>query len=178
MSFVRSDGGGSSFDQPPITGFWTWDIKRDVVHGDANLAEYFGFSLDEMARGAPIQEYVSNVHPVDQPRVADAIQRSVAERIPFRVRYRVNSRSLGMREILAIGRCYYDAEGAPLLFPGWFVDITDKNTAHGAGLKIAAHHVEQAKAVTGSLGQEFVELLLENVLLELQTLISRHDGAA
>jgi hypothetical protein len=27
---------------PPVSGFCTWDVARNVVYGDANLGDYFG----------------------------------------------------------------------------------------------------------------------------------------
>jgi hypothetical protein len=40
---------------PPIDGFWTWDIKRNRVYGDANLSDYFGLTLEEFSHGAPLE---------------------------------------------------------------------------------------------------------------------------
>ncbi|TJV08697.1 MAG: hypothetical protein E5Y35_17735, partial [Mesorhizobium sp.] len=40
---------------PPIDGFWTWDIKRDRIYGDANLSAYFDLTLEEFSHGAPLE---------------------------------------------------------------------------------------------------------------------------
>jgi len=45
------DRGNVHMRYPPIDGFWTWDIKRDRVNGDANLSAYFDLTLEEFSHG-------------------------------------------------------------------------------------------------------------------------------
>ncbi|MBZ9763254.1 hypothetical protein LB553_20550 [Mesorhizobium sp. CA8] len=42
-------------------GFWTWDIRRGRVYGDANLSDYSGFTLDEFSHGAPLERCMQSI---------------------------------------------------------------------------------------------------------------------
>jgi len=168
----------SSVNYPELSGFWTWDVKRNRVYGDANLAEYFGLTIEELASGASIERYVGGIFPDDRARVQAAIRRAVALCSDFQEEYRVHTMSRGMRRILAIGHCYRDEDGNPAHYPGWFVDITDNKLSGTTALRMAAHHVRQARDAAKAAHQNLVAYLLDNVLEEIQSILDkgRRDG--
>src|SRR5882724_10041741 len=65
---------------PPIDGFWTWDIKRNRVYGDANLSDYFGLTLDEFSHGASLERCMQSIEVEDRLRVHTAIRKAVEKR--------------------------------------------------------------------------------------------------
>src|SRR5690606_6924533 len=85
-----------------ISGTWTWDVQRDLIFGDVNLGDYFGLSADEFARGVPIERCIQSIVSQDRQRVKAAINSAVYDNVPFREIYRVQSRTRGIRKILAI----------------------------------------------------------------------------
>jgi len=153
---------------PPIDGFWTWDIKRDRVYGDANLSDYFGLTLDEFSHGAPLERWMHNVDRDDRPRVRLAIRRAIERRSPFSEVYRVRSEKMGLRKILAVGQCYVDEVGEAALYPGWFVDLTKDAVCEEQALGEIQNHVGQAKAIARSIGHDMLSYLLDNIEEEVE----------
>lgn len=155
-------------DHRQISGTWTWDVQRDLIFGDVNLGDYFGLSEDEFARGVPIERCLRSIVPQDRQRVKEAINFAVYDSIPFREVYRVQSRTRGIRKILAIGRCYMDASGEPRHYPGWFLDISEPAQSGETALKFAADHINCIREVAVSAGEELIGYLLDNVLEEIR----------
>jgi hypothetical protein len=166
----------TSANYPELSGFWTWDVKRNRVYGDANLAEYFGLTIEELASGAALERYLAAIFPDDRARVAAAIQRCVALCSDFQEEYRVRTMSRGVRRIMAVGHCYRDDNGDPAHYPGWFVDITEHELSGMTALRLAAHHAKQARDAAKSAHHNLVAYLLDNVLEEIQTILDAEDG--
>jgi PAS domain S-box-containing protein len=164
----------------PVSGFFTWDIKQNKVYGNPTLTEYFGFKLEDATRGLPLEAFEEHMHPDDRQRVSRAIREAVEHRTPFRETYRVLSASGGTRHILAEGQCHYAESGEPLIFPGWFVDVTDGRNAEVVALRIAAHFCELASDAAMSVRHEVIVYLLDMVLAEIDQILgtSKLDGGA
>lgn len=153
---------------PSITGFWTWDVKLDLVHGDANLFDYFALSVDEFARGTNLSRFLEAIVITDRDRVAASISRSVALKTGFRETYTVATTSHGLRTIMAVGHCYTDEAGEPAQYPGWFLDITNPVRFQQNALQVAADYVEHARDMAMASGQDFISYLLDNALEHIE----------
>jgi PAS domain-containing protein len=153
---------------PPIDGFWTWDIKRDRVYGDANLCAYFGLTLEEFSHGAPFDSWMQSVDRDDRSRVQLAIRNAIEQKGGFREVYKVRSAKMGLRKILAVGQCHVDGTGEAALYPGWFVDLTQDSASEEHSLREIDSHVEQAKEIAQSIGHDMLSYLLDNIQEEVQ----------
>jgi hypothetical protein len=160
---------------PPVSGFWTWDVARNVVYGDANLGDYFGLTRNEFVHGAPLENFVARIDEKDRARVSASIQHAIANRDTFREKYTLHSASRGQRTISAVGRCYFDDNGEPALFPGWFVDISDTHTSRRTALRTAEHHIDQARTIAQTLDEELLCYMLEMSMVELSEVLDRTD---
>ena len=69
------------------------------------------------------------LHPEDRERTRQAVDRCMAERIQYDVEYRTVAPDGRWRWINAIGRGFYDAQGAPYRFDGITIDITRRKLA-------------------------------------------------
>lgn len=153
---------------PPIDGFWTWDIKRDRIYGDANLSAYFDLTLEEFSHGAPLERWMQSIEREDQSRVRLAIRKAIERRSGFREVYKVRSQKMGLRKILAVGQCYVDGMGEAALYPGWFVDLTQDAACEEHALRDIHNHVEQATEIAQSIGNDMLSYLLDNIQEEIQ----------
>ncbi|TPN81954.1 hypothetical protein FJ987_25275 [Mesorhizobium sp. CU2] len=153
---------------PPIDGFWTWDIKRDRVYGDANLSAYFGLTLEEFSHGAPLERWMQCIDRDDRPRIRLAIRKAIERRSGFREVYRIRSEKMGLRKILAVGQCYVDGVGEAALYPGWFIDLTQDTACEEQSLRDIHSHVEQARDIAQSIGDDMLSYLLDNVEEEVE----------
>ncbi|RWD95747.1 PAS domain-containing protein [Mesorhizobium sp.] len=153
---------------PPIDGFWTWDIKRDRIYGDANLSAYFDLTLEEFSHGAPLERWMQSIEREDRSRVRLAIRKAIERRSGFREVYKVRSEKMGLRKILAVGRCYVDGMGEAALYPGWFVDLTQDAACEEHSLREIHDHVEQAQEIAQSIGHDMLSYLLDNIQEEIR----------
>ncbi len=173
MQSAHGQGRSPHVQYPPIDGFWTWDIKRDRVYGDANLSDYFGLTLEEFSHGASMERCMQSIDAEDRLRVHIAIRKAVERRAGFREIYQVRSDRMGLRRILAVGQCYVDGQGEAALYPGWFIDLTRNVDLGETALREIHRHIEQAKDISQSIGQDLLFYLLENAQEEAQ---QRLDG--
>lgn len=173
MTSATEHGRNMHMRYPPIDGFWTWDVKRDRVYGDANLSDYFGLTLDEFSHGASLERCMQSIDVDDRPRVRLAIRKAIERKSGFREVYKVRSEKMGLRKILAVGQCYVDGVGEAALYPGWFVDLTKDATCEEQSLREIHNHVEPAKDIARSIGHDILSYLLDNVEEEVE---QRLDG--
>jgi hypothetical protein len=104
----------------------------------------------------------------DRLRVHAAIRRAVERRSGFREVYNVRSEKMGLRKILAVGQCYVDNLGEAALYPGWFVDLTREAESEETSLREIHSHIEQAKEISQSIGQDLLFYVLDNAQEEVQ----------
>ncbi|MHB8283372.1 MAG: PAS domain-containing protein [Caulobacteraceae bacterium] len=114
-----------------VIGAWDWDVAHDRVRADASFAKTFGVSAEQAAEGVPLHVFMAGIHPDDRDYISDSIRSATEDFRDFSEEYRVipNGRT---RWVLARGRCYADAEGRPVRFPGVAIDITERKMAEEA----------------------------------------------
>lgn len=109
-------------------GTWFYDIVRDRVEADRNLARFFSVSPEE-ARGGPLSNYLRAIHPDDAERVRSAIAVSTASGSRYDIAYRLIRPDGGICYIVARGKAGMDAAGKPVTLSGVVIDITAKRNA-------------------------------------------------
>lgn len=113
-----------NFHPPKVVGSWNWDVKRDRVRADPEVARLFQIDPAIAAIGTPIATFVQAVHPEDAPRVQAAMQHSLKSGESLCLAYRVLQSTGGSQCVLAIGRAVLD-NGVATSFPGTLVDVED-----------------------------------------------------
>jgi PAS domain S-box-containing protein len=135
-------------------GTWVWDIPRNVIIADPNLAQMFSVDPHEAAKGAAVEQFMQAVHPEDRSRV-EAIMAEVMERGgEYEVEHRLVQTDGTVRWIVARGCCEHDQHGRPVRFPGVTVEITDLKQAQEAEELLArelSHRIKNIFAVVGGL---------------------------
>ena len=111
----------------------------------------------------------------DRLRVHIAIRKAVERRAGFKEIYQVRSEKMGLRKILAVGQCHVDGQGEAALYSGWFIDLIRNVDSGDTALREVHRHIEQAKEISQSTGQDLLFYLLENAQEEAQ---QRLDGRA
>jgi PAS domain S-box-containing protein len=107
-------------------GTWTWDIGKDRMVADANLARMLSVT-PEVAAGAPLGSYLASVHPDDRPQVQSAIAAAIAsEGGSYELDHRILRPDGSIRWLAARGRVRRDSRGSSLHLPGVVIDITDR----------------------------------------------------
>ncbi len=70
--------------------------------------------------------YNSIIHPEDQKKVWDDIQKAIDERRPFQILYRIKTADGDVRWFWEQGRAVLGEDGSPLALEGFITDITDR----------------------------------------------------
>lgn len=109
-------------------GTWVWDIPNGCIVADERLARMFDVDPQRAAAGAPVEEFLSAVHPEDRAR-AEVLMAQVMERggeASLEQRLITGGTT---RWVVARGYCELDDKGQPYRFPAATVDITDLKQA-------------------------------------------------
>ena len=110
--------------QSARVGTWNWDVVNDVITWDDHIPLLFGHTTDTLPKS--FQGFREVVHPHDRDAVADAVQRSINEGIPYDKDYRVVWPDGSIHSIAARGKVYRDEHGKPLQMTGVCWDVTDR----------------------------------------------------
>ena len=108
-------------------GIWDWDILSDKVFFSVRLKQLLGYAPEEF-RDTP-DEFWGRLHPDDYASVRSAVDRHIEERVPFRIDYRLQTRSGEYRWYYARGQALWDETGQPTRMSGSIIDITTRKKA-------------------------------------------------
>ena len=109
-----------------VVGTWDWDLRTNLVYGDANYVRIYGFDAVLAARGAALSEYLKALLDEDLPGVQLQIEATLSGDAPFASEYRIVRPDGDIRWISARGRVVHDAQGVAVRFAGTSIDITDQ----------------------------------------------------
>ena len=121
-------------------GFWYCDLPFNELVWDVRSKAHFGLPADQPAT---LKTFYERLHPDDRAHVKEAIDRAIAEHLQYEVDYRTVGLDGRLRWVHAIGRTFYDSEGAPTRFDGITIDVTERKQAEEA-LAFVASIVESS----------------------------------
>ncbi len=114
-----------------VIGTWDWDVARDRVYVDPELAASFSIPLVQAQAGVPLEAFIGGVHPDDRAWVHEAIRAAVDRGGEFAEEYRIVANGQ-VRWVMARGRGLLDEGGKPERFPGVVIDVTERRKAEEA----------------------------------------------
>jgi PAS domain S-box-containing protein len=129
-------------------------IFRCAIDVDWTMS-YLSDEIEELA-GYPSSDFIANqvrtfgsiIHPEDAGAVAGEIERAVAEERPYTIEYRVIHRDGQIKHVVERGQAVVTPEGRML--DGAIFDLTDRNLAEEARLKLAAIVESAPDAIVGT----------------------------
>ncbi|MBY0381427.1 MAG: PAS domain-containing protein [Xanthobacteraceae bacterium] len=117
--------GPDLYDQPPnIVGSWEWDLEKNTVVSDPEVARLFGLDTAKAKSGLPIECYLDSVFKDDLERLKCSIERTIHDGSAYSVVYRVRQPDRSLRWVFAIGKAVVE-DGQIVRFPGTIIDITN-----------------------------------------------------
>ncbi len=109
----------------------TWDVQRDRVIADENLARLFGVPL-EAVHGSPAELFFAAVHPDDIAGLRRDIDSALQGGDTFASAYRVRRPGGAVRHIQSRGQLERDAQGRPTWLSAIVVDVSELMQAQEA----------------------------------------------
>jgi PAS domain S-box-containing protein len=123
-------------------GLWDWDLIADTVFYSDRFREILGYSSGELP--GTMDSFRSRLHPEDAEVIWAAIQSHLQERVPYRVEYRLQTKSGDYRWFLAGGQAIWNSEGKAIRMSGSIQDITERKQGE-LNLKAALSEIKQLK---------------------------------
>jgi PAS domain S-box-containing protein len=108
-------------------GLWDWDLLSDTVFYSDRFREILGYSSD--AFPGTIDSFRNHLHPDDADAIWTAIERHLQERVPYKIEYRLRTKSGEYLWFLARGQAIWNTEGKAIRMSGWIQDITERKQA-------------------------------------------------
>ncbi len=106
-------------------GIWTWHAETDVLECSDEFRRALG-SEEEMIDNAT-ENFIKLIHPDDRERVVEAIEKTIHERAPYDIEYRVVRPADGRTVwIHTLAEHLYDDQGNLVAISGIARDITER----------------------------------------------------
>lgn len=175
---LTHDGVIAALDAAGV-GVWQWNVRTNAVVWSAALERMHG--LPPGAFAGTFEAYASDIHPADRDRVFATIERTVSERQPHQLEYRIITPAGDVRWLAASGRLLCDDTGEPLLLTGVCTDISDRRQRQEELEQVQREVAEHAKlaALTADVGFALVkaESLAEMLQRCAQSVVDRLGAA-
>jgi chemotaxis protein methyltransferase CheR len=123
-------------------GLWDWDLMSDTVFYSDRFREILGYSSDEFPE--TIDSFRNRLHPEDDATTWGAIEHHLQERVPYRVEYRLRTKSDEYLWFLARGQAIWNTEGKAIRMSGSIQDITERKQAE-QNLQVALSEIKALK---------------------------------
>jgi PAS domain S-box-containing protein len=110
------------------TGSWAWSPPPgDIRYWSEECYRVQGF--DPKGGQPRFEEFLQRVHPDDQARVAEVIERAVREKEEFEFDYRIIHPSGEIRDARSLGHPILAPSGDLVEYVGTIIDVTDRRQA-------------------------------------------------
>ena len=109
------------------TGSWAWSPDGDVRYWSEECYRVQGFDPRD---GLPrFEELFQRIHPDDQTKLKELMQRVVREKIEFETDYRLVHPGGAVRDIHSTGHPFFSPSGDLIEFMGTVIDVTERKRA-------------------------------------------------
>jgi len=137
-------------------GYWTWDVERDILDCSHEFNRLLG--LEEESIENVTENFLKLVHPGDQEMVGKSIERTLNERAPYDIEYRVVRPVDGKIVWIHTVAEHVSGEGGVLAgISGTAQDITERK--HMENQLRQAQKMEAVGQLTDGVAHEFNNLL-------------------
>ena len=133
-------------------GIFSWDVRTNLLYGDGAVARYFGLARAQVDQGLPLDSYLKRIHEEDRSSILSAIRDAIISQDSYHAECRTLSAEGQWLNIMAFARCFYDKDGAPLIFSGIIYPVAADNGIDDAIVwhLLAAHEAAKVAGKTAA----------------------------
>lgn len=151
------------FEIPAAMGAWHWNVDADRMVVSPSLAPFLSLDQEMQRSGISFDQFLAMIHQDDRVRVQHSVSKAIGDGSTFDEAYRVLSMDLGIRWVRAQGRCYYDADGAPVQMTGFAIEaLPASGTLHAAIL----NRLIEARTLSIAANEGMLTKMIDAVMLE------------
>ena len=103
-------------------GSWSWEINTGKIEWSDEIYRIFGLEPEQFE--ATYENFMNSIHPDDREMVQNAVNTSLADKIPYSVEHRVIRPDGSLRQVLEQGELVFDERGNTVRMNGSVLDIT------------------------------------------------------
>ncbi|HLW64788.1 MAG TPA: PAS domain S-box protein, partial [Gemmataceae bacterium] len=111
-------------------GVWDWNIRTNEVYYSPRMKELLGYHDYEFPN--LFASFESHLHPDDHDWVMKAVDDHLQRQLPYKVEYRLRTKSEAYRWFLARGQAIWDQNGQATRMAGSITDVTERRRAEEA----------------------------------------------
>ena len=110
------------------TGSWAWNPQSgEIRYWSEECYRVQGFDSKD---GQPrFEEFFQRIHPDDQARIADVLERAIRKQEDFKFHYRIVHPSGEIRDAQSVGHPVLDRSGDLVEYVGTIIDVTESKQA-------------------------------------------------
>jgi PAS domain S-box-containing protein len=138
---------------------YDWDCHTNEVSYGGAYERMLGFTGEELSGG--LTTWVDLIHPDDREAFHREVRRTVEERIPFRLQYRVRRKGGAQLVVEDTGHFVQGQDGKIARLIGFVADVTERTVAESLRAEAAS-----TSAALVRVGQELISSLETPVVLE------------
>jgi len=132
------------------TGSFAWSPTANTTYFSEECYRVLGFE-PEAGAPPPFETTMQRIHPDDQARCIELVERSIRDKVDLEVDYRIIHPDKRVRDIHCVGRIVLDRSGELLEIVGTVIDVTERKHAEETLRQSEAYLAEaQRLSHTGS----------------------------
>jgi len=113
------------------TSSWAWDVaRREFAYRSTGVYHMFGFDPEKGT--VPLQAFRDRIHPEDRVPNVEAASRSIREKGPFEVLFRIVLPDGSIKRVRSVGQAVINSNGDVTELIGTHVDVTEQYLAKEA----------------------------------------------
>lgn len=122
---------------PGITYRCKADSNWTMLYMSGSIDPLSGYPASDFINNS-VRSYASVIHPADQSRLELALAKSVTNKQPWLLQYRVINKSGELRWVEERGRAEYNQQGEVIYLDGFILDITEEKNLKQQLLKLTS----------------------------------------
>lgn len=108
-------------------GLWDWFVGTNKVIYSSYFKKMLGYAEEEFPNS--MESFEKILHPSDYDRTWEKINQHLEKHVPFKIEYRLRSKTGQYKWIEAAGQALWNKDGTPTRMSGSMIDITERKKA-------------------------------------------------